>query len=109
MQLAQWAQRQRLSGVIPVRPEYDKATRMELRSPMVEAGCLYLPRDAHWLGEFLTEFLAFPRGRHDDQIDALSQLLEWINRRQGGLFEVDWGDDQPGGPSPDDILRRFRR
>ena len=43
----------------------------------VEAGQCYLPDGAPWLGEFIEEFSAFPKGRHDDQVDAWSQgLLE---------------------------------
>jgi hypothetical protein len=28
-------------------------------------------------GEFLYELLAFPHGRHDDQVDSVSQFLRW--------------------------------
>jgi hypothetical protein len=31
---------------------------------------------APWLDEFKKELLSFPKGRHDDQIDALSQGLQ---------------------------------
>jgi predicted phage terminase large subunit-like protein len=37
---------------------------------------------APWLDAFKAEAAAFPNGRHDDQIDALSQLLGWIHRRR---------------------------
>jgi hypothetical protein len=33
-------------------------------------------RRAGWLEEFVAELLAFP-GRHDDQVDALTQGLAW--------------------------------
>jgi hypothetical protein len=36
-----------------------------------------LPREALWLGELLHELLAFPNARHDDQIDSVSQFLNW--------------------------------
>ena len=32
--------------------------------------------NAPWLDEFKKELLSFPKGRHDDQIDALSQGLQ---------------------------------
>jgi phage terminase large subunit-like protein len=35
-----------------------------------------LPKDAPWLEGFVSELLSFP-GRHDDQVDALSQGLAW--------------------------------
>lgn len=58
-------------------PEADKLTRAAGVSSMVEAGQLFVPEDGHWLAEFKKELLAFPSSRHDDQVDALSQLLEW--------------------------------
>ena len=36
-----------------------------------------LPKEAPWLATFLEELLAFPRGRHDDQVDSVSQYLKW--------------------------------
>ena len=43
---------------------------------------MLLPDKAAWLDEFRTELLAFPNGRYDDQVDALSQFLEWLARRR---------------------------
>ena len=34
------------------------------------------PKSAPWLEDFTAEVLAFP-GRHDDQVDALTQGLAW--------------------------------
>lgn len=59
------------------KPEADKFTRAVGVSSMVEAGQLFLPADAHWLADFKKEVIAFPSSRHDDQVDALLQLLEW--------------------------------
>jgi predicted phage terminase large subunit-like protein len=59
------------------KPEGSKAERMAAQSAKIEAGHLNLCKDAPWLAEFLTEVLAFPAGRHDDQVDALSQFLHW--------------------------------
>ena len=63
------------------RPEGDKLSRVHGISSMIEAGRLHLPHEAPWLAGFLSELLAFPSGRHDDQVDALSQLLEWVRQR----------------------------
>jgi predicted phage terminase large subunit-like protein len=62
-------------------PATDKLSRAEGVSSMVEAGQLLLPVEAHWMGEFKAELLAFPSGRYDDQVDALTQLLEWVRDR----------------------------
>jgi predicted phage terminase large subunit-like protein len=42
----------------------------------IEAGSVFLPRHAPWLGEFRREVLAFPNSRYNDQVDALSQALK---------------------------------
>lgn len=62
--------------VIPVIPRGDKQTRLYRHSAAIAAGALLLPEGATWLEEFQRELLAFPHGRHDDQIDALSQYLD---------------------------------
>lgn len=64
-----------------IRPEQDKVTRLAGVSEMIEAGRLLLPADAPWLAGFQTELLGFPGSRHDDQVDALSQLLAWVRRQ----------------------------
>jgi predicted phage terminase large subunit-like protein len=66
---------------IPRMPEADKVTRAAGISSIVEAGQLFLPAETHWLAEFQKELLAFPSSRHDDQVDALSQLLDWTRRK----------------------------
>lgn len=68
---------------IGIVPDGDKVMRMEAESARVEAGHVVLPRDAPWLDGFLTELLAFPNGRHDDQVDSVSQFLNWIWQRIG--------------------------
>lgn len=64
------------------KPEGDKKTRLSGVSYMIEAGQLLLPQKAPWLSEFQSELLAFPNAKFDDQVDALSQLLGWVRRRQ---------------------------
>ena len=54
-----------------------KWMRMEAQTPRFEAGHVLLPEEAPWLATFLDELLAFPRGRHDDQVDSVSQFLKW--------------------------------
>ena len=62
---------------IGIVPEGDKWMRMEAQTPRFEAGHVLLPEEAAWLADFLDELLAFPRGRHDDQVDSVSQFLKW--------------------------------
>jgi hypothetical protein len=46
------------------------------------------PQHAEWLEDFRTELLQFPRGRYDDQVDSLSQFLNWIEQRSRSRWSV---------------------
>ena len=59
------------------KPKGSKADRMVAQSAKIEAGHFYLPRQAAWLDSFMLELLAFPSGRYDDQVDSVSQFLNW--------------------------------
>jgi len=52
---------------------------MAAQCASIEAGAVHLPIHACWLDEFKREILAFPTGKHDDQVDALSQALQGAN------------------------------
>jgi len=67
---------------IGIKPERDKLTRMEAETATIEAGYVLVPENAAWLGDFQTELMAFPYGRHDDQVDSLSQFLTWAKTRR---------------------------
>jgi predicted phage terminase large subunit-like protein len=71
------------------QPETDKVTRMHAQSARIEAGHVYLPLRAEWLEDFRTELLPFPKGRYDDQVDSLSQFLNWVEERDGGRWWVE--------------------
>lgn len=62
-----------IPGLIAVNPEGGKASRASIMTPSVEAGNWYLPDGVDWLDDFCHEFAVFPNGRHDDQVDSLSQ------------------------------------
>jgi predicted phage terminase large subunit-like protein len=66
---------------LPRKPEGDKASRLSGVSAMIEYEQLLLPENAPWLATFKAELLGFPNSRYDDQVDALSQLLERIRQR----------------------------
>jgi predicted phage terminase large subunit-like protein len=68
---------QGLNRPIGIKPEGSKVDRMAAQSAKIEAGHLHLPRTASWLAEFLNELLSFPNGRHDDQVDSVSQFFLW--------------------------------
>jgi predicted phage terminase large subunit-like protein len=43
----------------------------------IEAGNILLPEEAPWLPTLRSELRAFPNGRHDDQVDSMSQFIGW--------------------------------
>jgi hypothetical protein len=67
-------------NAIGVRPEGGKPGTHGRPNGKIEAGHVYLPKDAPRLGEFLSELLALPNGRHDDQVASVSQFLFWWQR-----------------------------
>jgi predicted phage terminase large subunit-like protein len=79
---------------IPIRPQGDKILRMEAESAVIEAGHVLVPDAAPWLGDFQTEIMAFPGGRHDDQVDSVSQFLAWAEKRRVAVIFA-----LPGGVS----------
>ncbi len=70
---------------IMIRPEGDKVTRMVGQLALIEDGDLLVPTQAPWLDTFLAELRAFPVCQYMDQIDALSQFLEWTKRKEHWL------------------------
>lgn len=64
---------------IGIVPKGDKQDRLAAQSAKIEGGQVLLPGEAPWLADFLSEILAFPNGRHDDQVDSLSQFLYWAS------------------------------
>lgn len=69
-------------STVGMQPMADKITRMVGQLALIEDGDILIPRDAPWLDPFLGELRSFPSGRHDDQVDALSQFLEWSKSKR---------------------------
>ena len=59
----------------------DKTTRASAVSAMVEAGKVFLPKQAHWLTDYEIQMLTFPNDIHDDCVDSTTQFLEWQRLR----------------------------
>ena len=62
-------------------PRFDKRARLEAQAARFEAGQVHLPRNAPWLGSYLSELLGFPFEPHDDQVDATSLALNYMVAR----------------------------
>jgi predicted phage terminase large subunit-like protein len=75
--------------LIAIQPKGDKILRVARITPLLEAGAVALPKAAPWLSAFEQEMTAFPSGKHDDQVDALSQYLLWaLEHASGGRYGV---------------------
>lgn len=58
--------------------EGDKIMRLQAQTPSFENGRVLLPKEAPWLREYVSELLAFPMAKYDDQVDSTAQALRWI-------------------------------
>ena len=85
VQLLQELGRYRSNAFVGVKPSADKATRLMGVTPIIEAGDVLLPETAPWLADFEHELSLFPAAKHDDQVDSLSQYLEWQKRFLPGI------------------------
>ena len=76
-----------VGGLIEVQPEGGKIARAHAVSPLAEAGNVYLPHPAiaPWVEALIEEAASFPNGRHDDQVDAMTQALNRL-RDRGGVY-----------------------
>ena len=96
--------RDTIGGLIPITPTASKEARASACTPFVEAGNVWLPEASSgnvilwrknaeeetggWedseagspVEHFIAECAAFPKGKHDDAVDSLSQAL---NRWRG--------------------------
>jgi predicted phage terminase large subunit-like protein len=79
-----------------IKPIQDKEVRFNAACAPIEAGKVVLPRNAPWLAEFRRELLGFPRANHDDQVDSVSQFLNWTH---GNGFYRTLPPDSPYRPS----------
>jgi len=68
-------------GIVPFNPgKYgSKEARAHACAGQFQAGNVVLPKDAYWIDEYINEWLSFPNGAHDDQVDSTTQALIHLN------------------------------
>jgi phage terminase large subunit-like protein len=74
--------------VISIRPEGDKVSRLFANQAQFESGSVWFPQDADWMPDLVSELMAFPSVRHDDQVDSISQALTWIDGKLRGWGKI---------------------
>lgn len=78
IQLLQDLRLEGFARIKPVKPLGEKKMRMVAQTPAMEAGRIYVPKDAAWLQDYLHELAMFPKGKFDDQVDSTSQALAHV-------------------------------
>jgi predicted phage terminase large subunit-like protein len=93
-------------GIIAVTPEGGKYARAQAASPMVESGNVWLPNprphgrllpERAWVDDFVHACCVFPRGAHDDDVDALSQLIARCVRHEAAPLRLVTGSVPDSG------------
>lgn len=86
--------------VLPFQPDRDKVTRAHAVTGIVERQRVWLPLKKKYASELLQEALEFPKGAHDDTVDAMVMALLYLRRRYELTQEA---VSQPEAP----VRRRF--
>lgn len=85
-------QAMRIRGRVPIREinrrlgnrvSPDKETRAASLQARYEQGQIHHPPNAPWLDDFEEELLSFPRGEHDDQVDAVVDAVDALTLGPG--------------------------
>jgi predicted phage terminase large subunit-like protein len=79
-----------IPGLLLVTPEGGKQARAAAVQPQIEAGQVFLPQprwpdgtvrpDRAWVDDFMGTCALFPKDAHDDDVDALTQLLVYCRK-----------------------------
>jgi len=75
--------------------QMDKAERLLAQTGQIEEGRVWLPAHLDGLDCLLSELRAFPNGRYDDQVDSVTQMLEFLFWRWKTLQKEYTADGRP--------------
>ncbi len=72
----------KIPGLVPISANFSKESRLHSVSGLFLAGNVYIPnpKNAPWVNEFINEICTFPNAKNDDQVDAASQALHYLNQ-----------------------------
>ena len=70
-----------ISGIKPITPKESKIARAEAISTYVESGNVYIPEQASYMNDLEFEIVNFPAVEHDDQIDSMTQALNYFREK----------------------------
>lgn len=89
---------QEISGLIARNPEGGKVARAFASQPIVQSGHVYLPNpedpvtgkpipERAWVRRWIANARTFPKGRHDDDVDAFTQLVIYLRGTHDAVLE----------------------
>jgi predicted phage terminase large subunit-like protein len=70
---------QRNRGIELVKPLGDKVARTHAVEPTFALGLVLAP-DTEWAEKAISQSEVFPKGKHDDIHDSMTQALSWLRR-----------------------------
>jgi len=73
--------RKKYSGVIAYEPKHSKESRLYEVQPLFEGGNVFFNSNDPNVAEAVKEFLIFPKGKHDDIVDAVVMALIILRNR----------------------------
>lgn len=81
--------------VIPIMPLIDKLARARPLTPYWEANRVFFPCDENgvpepWVATFLSQLYKFPKDKHDDMVDAFTQMLQFLFLSPGARGLLDY-------------------
>lgn len=79
-----------ISGLIAVNPEGGKMARLVAAAPEFQAGNWFVERNGPWTHKVVEQLTVFPRAKHDDLADAISQASIWLQANTYELSLVAW-------------------
>lgn len=87
-----------IKRIIEVEPEGGKTERAEAVAPLFRAGSIWLPHPeiCPWIQDFVNEMKVFPNGKHDDQVDAATQAISYLDK----VGSTDIGKANKNSPEP---------
>jgi predicted phage terminase large subunit-like protein len=86
-QLIQELKGQGLFGIVPYAPpsQMDKIMRLRAQTDKFQSGKVLLPSSAPWLAEFIRELTTSPGTKFDDQVDSITQALDYLSSTNRSL------------------------
>lgn len=87
--LVQELKRETRIPVMPIKVDTDKLARAHAVTPLFASGRVFFPEKSPWLASLMEEMIAFPAAAHDDQVDSVTQALNYLRApRLPGFFVV---------------------